>query len=728
MASTIADDPPVQAGLSHTGEHMEYMTSFVGRYPFDVYGILAADELFFYALETQTLSLHPGFVVDETQFPPEFAQPVLVHELAHQWFGDDLALAEWSDLWLSEGHATWYEGHYADEVFGIGWVDRMQAAYEEANQLRADFGPVARPSGNDFLTLFSNNVYDGGGLVLYALHNRVGERRFYEIERTWAQRFSGESPSTWDFILHAAKVSHDPGVIPFLARWVFGDTVPPMPGHPDWVSPPASAGAVATAAAQQRPAARGGKAPEALIHPPCERAASSLRTSRSGVGLVRWLVGDRPRSSSTPCSRSRSRWCRSPASRPASRCRNRPRRWSTGRSTRRPPTARPATSGMRGSSCSATASPAGRRGSCPRPWSCGAAARGRRRRPPPTAQTGSTERASCCTAIPPYAYAVLIDDVGTPPEEPPISFWLVLLILLATLPVALRRRWPLAVLAVTLAAALAATYVDDAFVFPGPLVALYSVAAYVGRPRSLYAAAGTAAVLVPLVLAIDSLGFWELLGIYALFGAAWLLGDNVRTRRERARRLEAEHEANVRRAAAEEQARIARELHDVIGHSVSVMTIQAAAAGDAFDSRPAQVREALRAIESTGREAWPSCAACWPACGRTRTAPSRPPPASRTSTRWPSACGRRAWRSSCPSTGPGAAAAERRPVGVPDRAGGAHQHAQARARDHRARRRAPAQRRAGDRGRRRRSGRGDRHARPGHHRHAGARRPLRRRR
>jgi signal transduction histidine kinase len=58
----------------------------------------------------------------------------------------------------------------------------------------------------------------------------------------------------------------------------------------------------------------------------------------------------------------------------------------------------------------------------------------------------------------------------------------------------------------------------------------------------------------------------------------------------------------VQRAAAEEQTRMARELHDIIGHSVSVMTIQAAAAGDAFDSRPAEVREALRAIESTGRE------------------------------------------------------------------------------------------------------------------------------
>ena len=88
-ASTLAAEPGVQAGLSHTREHMEFMTSLVGKYPFDVYGVLAADELFGYALETQTLSLHPGFLVDEAQTDPIDAEPILVHELAHQWFGDD---------------------------------------------------------------------------------------------------------------------------------------------------------------------------------------------------------------------------------------------------------------------------------------------------------------------------------------------------------------------------------------------------------------------------------------------------------------------------------------------------------------------------------------------------------------------------------------------------------------------------------------------------------------
>ena len=203
-----------------------------------------------------------------------------------------------------------------------------------------------------------------------------------------------------------------------------------------------------------------------------------------------------------------------------------------------------------------------------------------------------------------YLYSVLLpQEGGVGLEGPPGSpTGLVLLTLLATLPIAVRRRFPLPVLGLTLAAALAADIAYDSFPFPGPLVAVYSVGAHVGRPASLIAAGATAAALPLLVLGESNLGFWELAAILAGFAAAWLLGDNRRTRRERAARVESERQANVQRTAAEEQARMARELHDIIGHSVSVMTIQAAAAGDAFDSRPAQVREALRAIESTGRE------------------------------------------------------------------------------------------------------------------------------
>ena len=100
----------------------------------------------------------------------------------------------------------------------------------------------------------------------------------------------------------------------------------------------------------------------------------------------------------------------------------------------------------------------------------------------------------------------------------------------------------------------------------------------------------------------------------ALFGApallAWLLGDSTRWRRgyyqaleERAARLERERDAQAQVAAAAERARIAREIHDVVAHNVSVMVVQADGAAFALDSSPQRAREALAAISATGRRA-----------------------------------------------------------------------------------------------------------------------------
>lgn len=198
-------------------------------------------------------------------------------------------------------------------------------------------------------------------------------------------------------------------------------------------------------------------------------------------------------------------------------------------------------------------------------------------------------------------------------EEPrprPLESWAVVLALLASLPIAVRRRFPVVVFAITLAAALLADVVYDSFQLLGALVALYTVAAHRGRPRSVQVAAATVLTLPLLKIGESGLGNIELAAVYGACAAAWLLGDNLRTRRaylreleDRAARLEREQHENARRAAADEQARIARELHDIIAHNVSVMTVQATAAGDAFDTQPGKVREALRSIESSGREA-----------------------------------------------------------------------------------------------------------------------------
>lgn len=94
------------------------------------------------------------------------------------------------------------------------------------------------------------------------------------------------------------------------------------------------------------------------------------------------------------------------------------------------------------------------------------------------------------------------------------------------------------------------------------------------------------------------------------FALAWVLGDSVRTRRaylsqleERAARLEREREAQSKVAVAAERARIARELHDVVAHNVSVMVVQADGAAYVLDTAPDQAKKALETISGTGRQA-----------------------------------------------------------------------------------------------------------------------------
>ena len=139
----------VEAALGRTPAHLRWMTDRVGRYPFESYGVLAADRAFPYALETQTLSLFPGFYMLPA-IPRSLIEPIMVHELAHQWFGDSVAPRRWSDLWLNEGHATWYEWLYGDAFFkaqvaGLRVRARTKQAYSHGDQWRALYGPVALP-------------------------------------------------------------------------------------------------------------------------------------------------------------------------------------------------------------------------------------------------------------------------------------------------------------------------------------------------------------------------------------------------------------------------------------------------------------------------------------------------------------------------------------------------------------------------------------------------------
>jgi signal transduction histidine kinase len=186
-----------------------------------------------------------------------------------------------------------------------------------------------------------------------------------------------------------------------------------------------------------------------------------------------------------------------------------------------------------------------------------------------------------------------------------------ILVLLTTVPIALRRYRPLEVLAVTVGAeTLLLLFSGRGQVPVGVIVALYTVASRCERPVSIRAAEWAALPITAAVIVNNGAHVERVIPELALFAIAWVLGDNIRTRRAylaeleaRAARLEREREERDERAVAEERSRIARELHDVIAHNVSVMVVQASAGEEVFDTNPARARESLAAVASTGRAA-----------------------------------------------------------------------------------------------------------------------------
>jgi len=247
--------------LSVERAHLRWMERRVGAYPFDQYGTLVVDVPLGLALETQTLSLFDTLLF--TKFPRGLWDPVMLHELAHQWFGDSVSPWEWSDVWLNEGHASWYEFTWADEQGYLkddaGFptlLALMRRVYSAGDQFRHDFGPVGRPKSGFVWDVFNPNVYYGGALVLYALRQRVGHSNFQRIERAWVRTYEGRSASTADFIRLASRVSGQ-NLHRFLKTWIYDSTTPPMPGHPRWTVDPVTSGsgsAQANARALRRPA------------------------------------------------------------------------------------------------------------------------------------------------------------------------------------------------------------------------------------------------------------------------------------------------------------------------------------------------------------------------------------------------------------------------------------------------------------------------------------------
>ncbi|MEU9558472.1 M1 family metallopeptidase [Streptomyces fumanus] len=222
--------------LKETPGQIAWLEEKVGRYPFETYGLLLADADTGFELETQTLSLFERELFTEPAYPRWYVESIMVHELSHQWFGNSVSPRTWSDLWLNEGHATWYEALYAEETAGKPLVERMKAAYGASDRWRAAGGPPAAPKAPEpgrKTSIFRPNVYDGAALVLYALRQEIGRPAFDHLERAWVTRHRDGTATTADFVRLASDLAGR-DLNGFFHGWLYDEKTPPMPGHPDW--------------------------------------------------------------------------------------------------------------------------------------------------------------------------------------------------------------------------------------------------------------------------------------------------------------------------------------------------------------------------------------------------------------------------------------------------------------------------------------------------------------
>jgi aminopeptidase N len=181
----------------------------LGEYPFSVVGGITTGLNPGFALENQTRPTYPAVGAGYTS--------LVVHELAHQWFGDDIAVQQWSDIWLNEGFATFMEWRWAETHGGRSGASTLRSYYDNVAPTSDFWRVVVGDPGA--ASIFDTAVYGRGAMTLQALRNRVGDAVFWRIVRTWIREQKGGNGSGAEFEEVAARVSgQDLGA--FFTAWL----------------------------------------------------------------------------------------------------------------------------------------------------------------------------------------------------------------------------------------------------------------------------------------------------------------------------------------------------------------------------------------------------------------------------------------------------------------------------------------------------------------------------
>ncbi|HVT00001.1 MAG TPA: M1 family metallopeptidase [Solirubrobacterales bacterium] len=198
-----------RAAIDSLPEIIRWESHIYGPYPFAAAGSAVDVADLEYALETQTRPIY-AYVPDRT---------TVVHETAHQWFGDSVGLERWPNIWLNEGFATWTQWYFAERHGGRSAQQVFARLYRRP---AAETGFWNPPSGHPGRpqNLFATSTYVRGAMTLQALRDKIGTHDLLRVMRTWARDHRHGHGDIEEFIALSNRVSGE-HLRGFFHRWLF---------------------------------------------------------------------------------------------------------------------------------------------------------------------------------------------------------------------------------------------------------------------------------------------------------------------------------------------------------------------------------------------------------------------------------------------------------------------------------------------------------------------------
>ena len=218
--------PQVMEEFKQQQEMLDFYESLFGEYPFPDYQVVITEDELEIPLEAQGLSIFgSNHIAGDHRF-----ERLIAHELAHQWFGNSVGIAEWKDIWLNEGFACYCEWLWAEHKGDTSAHELARSHYLVLSR-KAENLLLADPGARD---MFDDRVYKRGAVTIHALRCLLGDDAFFSAIRNYVQAGRNSTVTPNDFFAHIDAAAREAGVgsetvSGLIDAWLNHEALPKFP-------------------------------------------------------------------------------------------------------------------------------------------------------------------------------------------------------------------------------------------------------------------------------------------------------------------------------------------------------------------------------------------------------------------------------------------------------------------------------------------------------------------